>query len=249
MAFPTDVLDNEWGDQDNLQMWRAPQVTQLNGIQLLPLEAKALHVIGTLVRVFNSVGYLLYCGSRNRPYADYYLYAYLLACTTIELLGRCQTGEANIRRSTLEPGLRNTGLGAITVNIQRNGQPGDYTYGEDRLSALRNLAAHGQGVASAHGQRQDVLLHVELLDVFPDRLMAAFDDYYEELFESPNPQMRRMLANAAVDPVLYSNESGQIYISPIRYAYENIYQPGRRPSQVLEHTDWQVYNPERDRQL
>jgi hypothetical protein len=248
MAFPADIHDNEW-DQDNLQMWRVPQVTELNGIQLFPLEAKALHVIGTLVRVFDSVGYLLYCGSKNRPYTNYYLYAYLLACTAIELLGRCQTGEANIRCSTLEPGLRNVGLGTVTVNVQRNGQPSGYTYDENRLSALRNLAAHGQGVASAHGQRQDALLHVELLDSFPSKLMAAFDGYYEELFESSNPQMRRMLAVAAVDPVLYSNESGQVYISPIRYAYENIYQPGRKPSQVLEHTDWQVYNPERDKWL
>jgi len=248
MAFPTDVHDNKW-DQDNLQMWRRPQVTELNGVRLLPLEAKALHVIGTLVRVFDSVGYLLYCGPEKRPSADYYLYAYLLACTAIELLGRCQTGEASIRCSTLEPGLRIVGLETVTVNVRRNGQPSGYTYDKKRLSALRNLAAHGQGVASAQRKRQDVLLHVELLDSFPSKLVAAFDRYYEELFESSDPQMRRMLAVAAIDPVLYSNESGQVYVSPIRYAYENICQPGRKPNQVLKHTDWQVYDPERDKQL
>lgn len=246
MTFPTDTQNSEW-DQNNLHVWSVPQVTKLNDVQLLPLEAKALHVIGTLVRVFDSVSYLLYCGAMDRPYANYYLYAYLLACTAIELLGRCQTGEANIGRSTLEPGLRNVGLDAVTVNIQRNGQTSGYIYDENKLSALRNLAAHGQGVASAHGQRQDVLLHVELLNSFPSKLMTAFDDYYKELFESPNPQMRRKLAAAAVEPVLYSNGSGQVFISSIRYAYENIYLPGKKPSQVLEHTDWQVYDPERDR--
>jgi hypothetical protein len=117
----------------------------------------------------------------------------------------------------LGPGLKIVGLGEVTVNIQRNGQPINYKYDEKRLSALRNLAAHGQGVASAHRQRQDVLLHVELLDSFPRKLMAEFDDYYKELYEPSNPQIRRMLAVAAVDPVLYSNESGQVYIS-IRYA-------------------------------
>lgn len=207
------------------------------------------HVIGTLVRIFDSVGYLLYCGPRDRPYADYYLYAYLLACTAIELLGRCQTGEADIRHSTLEHGLRNVRLETVTVNIQRNGQPSGYTFDKNRLSALRNLVAHGQGVASAHGQRQDVLVHIELLDSFPHKLIVAYDSYFEELFESTDPQMRKMLAAAAVDPVLYSSESGQIYVSPISYAYENMYRPGRKPSQVMKYTDWQVYNPGRDKQL
>ena len=248
MPVPTDIHDNEW-DQDSYQMWSDPQVTNLVGTQLLPLEAKALHVVGTLAQIFNSAGYVLYCGARERPYADYYLYAYLLACTAIELLGRCQTGEQSITRSTLRSGLRSVGLQTVTVNINRAGQPASYVYNEDRLVALRNLAGHGQAVASTGGQRQDVILYVELLDTFPERLTVAFDNYYEDLFESNDPEMQRRLATAAVEPVLYADESGQVYVSPLKYAYEEIYQPARKPSDVLVHTDWQVYKPERDRRL
>jgi hypothetical protein len=175
MAFPTDIQDNEW-NQDNLPMWRNPQVTNLAGAQLLPLEAKALHVIGTLAQIFNSVGYVLYCGAQERPYADYYLYAYLLACTAIELLGRCQTGERSITRSTLRSGLQGVGLQTVTVNINRGGQPTGYVYNEDMLAALRNLAGHGQAVASANGQRQDVILHVELLEAIAGQAAQALPE-------------------------------------------------------------------------
>ncbi len=245
MPFPNDIPDNEW-NQNNLQLWNNTYVTNQNGLQLLPLEAKALHVIGTLVQIFNSVGYLLYCGNRQRPCADNYLYAYLLACTAIELIGRCRTGETNLARSTLEIGFTSIGITTITVNINQNGLPRGYVYNIDQLIALRNLAAHGQGVASAHRRSQNVFLHVELLDSFPGRLMEAFDRYYEDLFESADPIIRRMLALSAVEPVLYSIQSGQVYISPISKAHSEIYQYGRRPSQMVEYTDWQVYNPERD---
>ena len=247
MAFPSDVHDSEW-NPDNLQRWKDPRVTELNRVRLLPLEAKALHVIGTLVQIFDAAGYLLYCGAQNRPYANYYLYAYLLACTAVELLGRCRVGEAGLR-STLGDGLREVGLGKVTVNVMRDGQPYGHPYSEEMLCALRNLAAHRQAVASAGGQRHDVLLHVELLDSFPGKLMAAFDEYYAEVFQSPDPGMRRKLAKALVEPVLYSDKSGQVYVSPIRYAYKNIYKLGKKPSEVLKYTDWQVYNPERDRKL
>jgi hypothetical protein len=247
MPFPNDIPDSQW-NRDNLPLWNTPDVTNLNGIQLLPLEAKALHVIGTLVQIFNSVGYLLYCGNIQRPYADYYLYAYLLTCTAIELIGRCRTGETRLSRSTLESGFTDVGITTITVNINRKGVPSGYIYNVNQLMALRNLAAHGQGIASAGG-RQDVLLHVELLDSFPGRLMGAYDRYYEDLFESSDPTARRMLAISAVEPVLYSNDSGQIYISPLQEAYKEIYQAGKKPSQVVEHTDWQVYNPERDKNI
>jgi hypothetical protein len=246
MAFPNDVNANQW-NQDNLQMWSDSQVTDLDGVQLLPLEAKALHVIGTLVRIFDGVGYLLYCGPAPRPYANHYLYAYLLACTAIELLGRCQSGEQNPAQGTLRRGLRIVDLQTVTVNVFRDGEPDAYIYDEDRLVALRNLAAHGQGVASVHGQSHDVILHVELLDSFANKLATAFDCYYAALFEAADPGARGLLSAAAVEPVLHSHKSGQVYVSPIRYAYQQIYKPQRRPSQVLRNTDWQVYNPPRDR--
>lgn len=242
MPFPSDIPNRTW-DPGNLQKWSDPQVTTIGSVQLQPLEAKALHVIGTLVQIFDSVGYLLYCGPGGRPYANYYLYAYLLACTAIELLGRCQSGETNIAASTLRTGLQNVGLDNVTVNVQRNGQVVGYTYNVVKLSALRNLASHGQAVASANRQSQDVFLHVELLDSFPSQLMQAYDSYYNDLFVSTNPSMRRMLAISAVEPVLYSQESGQVFISPIQKAYNEIYQAGVTPSQILTHTNWQVYNP------
>ena len=118
-----------------------------------------------------------------------------------------------------------------------------------KLTALRNLVANGQAVASADRKRTEVILHVELLDSFPTKLIVALDDYYESLFLSHDPTMRGNLARAAVDPVLYAEDIGQIpYISPIKYAYARISEPGRKPSQVLRYTDWQLYNPTRDNQ-
>lgn len=248
MSFLNDIPDSNW-NRDNLIFWSDPDITNFNGVHLYPLEAKALHVIGTLVQIFNSVGYLLYCGKKQRPYADYYLYAYLLACTAIELIGRCRTGETSLSHSTLESGFTEVGITEIPVNILRNGVPSDYIYDVNQLIALRNLAAHGQGIATASRARQDVLLHVELLDSFPRRLMGAYDRYYEDLFESSNPTARSKLAISAVEPVLYSKESGQVYNSPHQKAYKEIYELGKKPSQVVVHTDWQVYNPDRDKNL
>jgi len=250
MTFPTDVGDNEWGSQNNLQMWKSPLVTDLRGVRLLPLETKALHTIGTLVQIFDSAGYLLCCGpGKKRPFADYCHYAYLLACSAIELLGRCQNGVTSLRKSTLESGLRLVGLETIDVNIKKNGIWTVYIYDTTKLVALRNLIAHGQGVASAGGAAQKVILHVELLDSFPAKLSKAFDDYHKNLFKSSNPRLRRQLAISRVEPTLYSVQSGQVYRSPVQDAYERIYQPGNKPSQVLKYADWQIYNPERNRLL
>jgi len=248
MVFPNDVSATEW-EQANLQMWSEPKVINLYDGSLLPLEAKALHVVGTIVQILNAVGQLLYPSTEARPYADYYLYAYLLACTAIELLGRCQTGYRGFR-STLKEGLNKAGLETVTVNIVRNGVITGYTYDADMLSALRNLVAHGQAIASEGGNRKDVILHVELLDTFPAKLAATLDGYYEDLFISADPTMRMHLAHTAVEPVLYSEEMGQVpYIPPIKVAYELIHQVGRKPSQALTRTDWQLYNPDRDARL
>jgi hypothetical protein len=230
-------------------MWSEPKVVNLRDRSLLPLEAKALHVIGTIVQILNAVGKLLYPSTEARPYADYYLYAYLLACTAIELFGRCQTGYRGFR-SVLKEGLNKVGLETVTVNVVRNGTITGYTYDADMLAALRNLVAHGQAIASDGGTRKDVILHVELLDTFPAKLAASLDSYFEVLFISTDPTMRTHLAHAAIEPVLYSETMGQVpYIPPIKVAYEIIYQLGKRPSQALTRTDWQLYNPDRDDRL
>jgi hypothetical protein len=244
MSLPCDVDDKDW-EGANLLKWRDPRASTLDGLHLQPLEAKALHVIGTLVGILDSVGYLLYCGRERRPYANYYLYAYLLACTAIELMGRCWAGERG-SRSTLEVGLRTVGLESVIVNVKRDGKCEGYRYDTSRLVALRNLAAHGQAVATADHKSQEVFLSVELLDSFPEKLMGALDGYYYGLFESSEPRLRKNLAAAAVEPVLYSGESGDVYLSPMRKAYNEIYLPAKRPSSVLEHADWQVYSPNRD---
>jgi hypothetical protein len=247
--LPCDIEDKDW-EEANLRKWRDPRVSTLNGVNLLPLEAKALHVIGTLVGILNSVGYLLYCGrEKKRPYPDYYLYAYLLACTAIELMGRCWSGETNMSHATLEVGLKKVGLETVVVNVNRSGRWEGYQYDTSKLIALRNLAAHGQAVATKGGKPQEVFLSVELLDSFPGKLMAALDSYYCGLWESSDSTLRKNLAAAAVEPVLYSGESGDVYVSPMKKAYEEICLAGKRPSLVLEHTDWQVYSPNRDRTL
>jgi len=41
--------------------------------------------------------------------------------------------------------------------------------------------------------------------------------------------------------VLYDERPGQAFISPIKYAYDNIVVPQRAPSDMLQYKDWQVY--------
>ena len=245
MVLPSDTQNSDWG-YDNLQMWNNADLLQLKGrgatgtpyaLQLTPLDAKALHVLGLLVRTFDAAGRLLYFGERG-PYGDYYLHAFLLACSIIELLTRCRNGDQNLihcSNAALERGLREVGLNEIHVGLE------GYVYNPEQLIALRNLAAHGQGVASVRGRSIPVFLHVELLDHFPERLMQAFNDYYNKLFDPTNSNARRNLAGSGVEPVLYSERSGQVFLSPIKYAYERIYLPQKLPNKVLKYTDWQVY--------
>lgn len=249
MSFPVDVSDKEW-NQDNLQRWRDPIVVNSENVHLLPLEAKALHVIGTLVQILDSAGHLLYSSpDKRRPWANYCQYAYLLACSAIELLARCHNGVTNPRKPTLKSGLRIVGLKEVDVNVKKDGEWTIYTYDTTTLVALRNLIAHGQGVASAGDPVERIVLHVELLDSFPDKLSRALDDYYESIFESPDPRLRKQLAISRVEPTLYSVQSGQAYRSPVWDAYSRIYQAGKKPSEVLKYTDWQIYNPARDSSL
>ena len=245
MPFPTDVDQGIWLDH-NYALWSTPQVCEVESVMLEPLEAKALHVIGTLVHIFEAAGHLLYCDPEQaRAYANYGRYVYLLACTAIELIGRCWNGKQNVHDSTLEAGLKIVDLEEVNVNIFANGGHDQYTYDVTRLVALRNLIAHGQGVASANRCSQRVILHVELLDGFPAKLTEAFDKYYERLFKSSNNHFRRKLAEAGVEPSLYTDHSGNIHQSPIKEAYKRIYEPGLKPSDVLRLQDWQIYNPSR----
>jgi len=245
MLLPRDTQNSDW-PQDNLQMWSNLDLLQLQGtdptgtsytVQLAPLEAKALHVFGLLVRTFDAAGHLLYFGQAG-PYGDYYLHAFLLACSLIELLTRCRNGDRNLIRNSnaaLERGLAEVDLDEIHVGLK------GYVYHPEQLVALRNLAAHGQGAASVRGRSIPVFLHVELLDHFPEHLIQSLDDYYNAVFDPVNPDARRNLASSGVEPVLYSERSGQVFPSPMRYTYERIYLPQELPSRVLKYTDWQVY--------
>lgn len=116
------------------------------------------------------------------------------------------------------------------------------TYTLDKLVALRNLAAHGQGVASARRNIiSNIFLHIELLDSFPRCLGQAFDDYYQNLLDPSKYTVRENLAKSGLQPIHYSKRPGQAFISPIRYACDNIVDSQKLPSEVLEYKDWQVY--------
>lgn len=242
--LPADIHSGEW-DPENLVMWSDPQVVQLAGeypegnpysIQLAPLEAKALHVLGLLVQTFNAAGHMLYVRG-DRPWGNFYLHAYLLACTATELLARCKRGDRNLLRDAneaLKDGFRIVGLERVGA--------GEKVYDENDLVALRNLAAHGQGLASVDGRSRAVFLHIELLNGFPEHLMAAFDHYYRQLCERSDPQARKMLAVCGVEPVsYYETQPGNAFVPPNQYAYENIFIAQKVPSEVLRNTDWTVY--------
>jgi len=118
--LPRDVQSGDWQSQ-NLAMWSDPEVVQFAGeypegnpysIQLAPLEAKALHILGLLVQTFNAAGHMLYVRG-DRPWGNFYLHAYLLACTAIELLARCTRGDPDLRydaNEALKEGFRIVGL-------------------------------------------------------------------------------------------------------------------------------------------
>jgi len=169
--FPDDVSESVWR-ASNLAMWQDSRITGLVGSGLSPLEAKAWHVIGLLVRAFDAAGHLLYFVRDGRlfgPKANHYLHAYLVACSAIELLARCREGHEDFlggrgssspgTNEALRRGFRITDLVNDDDILSTNEE--DYTL--DKLIALRNLAAHGMGVASARGRtRMDVFLHIEL---------------------------------------------------------------------------------------
>jgi hypothetical protein len=134
--LPNDTVPGDWGP-DNLQKWSAGALLQLVGYNdpLAPLEAKSLHVIGLLVQTYNAASHLLYVGGQG-PCANYYLHAYLLACSAIELLARCKDGDQDLTVGT-NPALRR-GFGYITqLPIVTNQEQ----YDGDKLVALRNLAS------------------------------------------------------------------------------------------------------------
>jgi hypothetical protein len=245
--LPPDTQTGEW-ECANLAMWNDPHVVQLAGeypernpysIQLAPLEAKALHVFGLLLLTFDAAGHMLYFGSSG-PWANFYPPAYLLACTAVELLARCKRGDPDLRHGTneaLKDGFRIVGLERVGA--------GDMVYDEDDLVALRNLAAHGQGLASVGGKRRPVRLHIELLNGFPEHLTRAFDDYYNRLRDPSDPHARKTLARSGAEPVsYYDKRPRQAFVPPNQYAYENIFISQKMPGEVLRNTDWTVYRAE-----
>jgi hypothetical protein len=248
--MPCDIADTEgnlptlWSDKELLEI--------VAGVSLKPLEAKALHVFGILLQNFEATGHLLsFAIFENEVFkgwrvaANYYLQAFLLACTSIELLAYCKNGRENLlkdQNDALKSGLQVVGLDPVVTNHG--------TFGANELIALRNLAAHGQGVASVGGQPQPVFLSVELLDSFPKKMMDAFDEYYRLIFKGQNNRWRRNLANSGVIPVHYHpDKSGCAFYTPILYAYQHMIEMAILPSQTLKNIDWQVYIPNQDEKV
>jgi hypothetical protein len=255
ISFPHDVSESGW-NRDNLTKWQDNKISDSIGCKLSPLEAKTWHAIGLLVRTFDAAGHLLYFvrdGQLSGPEPIHYLHAYLIACSAIELLARCKGGHEDFigGRGSLSPttnealkqGFKLANL--VTWHADKGKHilsTNEEQYTLDKLVALRNLAAHGMGVASISGKtRLDVFLHIELLDNFPRHLSDFFDASYRDLIDPSKYDVREKLAKSGLQPVLYAERPGQAFISPIRYAYEQIVSSQKMPSDVLQYTDWQVY--------
>lgn len=255
-----DISDNEWG-QENLWLWSQDRITNLNNypqlqegtrlkhLHITPLKAKAAHSIGLLVRTMNAASHLLYFEERENkgPWANYYLYAYLLSCSALELLGRIYRGDPDLQvnsNTALSHGFEVSGLVSQNANGELVLQTNEETYSLDHLVALRNLAAHGQGQASARRQViRDLFLHIELLDHFGIRISQAIDVFYTSLCNPAEQTLRRQLALCGIEPVLYVgfDRPGQAFIEPIPFTYKNILEPGTSPSDQILNKDWQVY--------
>jgi len=75
--------------------------------------------------------------------------------------------------------------------------------------------------------------------------MRTFDHYYDQLSDPSDPEARKRLAGSGVEPVTYyEKQSGQAFIPPNQYAYENIFISQKLPGEVLRNTDWTVYRVE-----
>jgi hypothetical protein len=193
-----------------------------SGIQLSPFSAKALYVFGMMRHLLESAGWLL------RHQSPFYISAYLLICSALEIFARCLRGDADPEDRQATPRLKRgleeiakTQIGndmdVVAVTPYRN-----YTV-QDCVN-LRNFAAHGAGTP---GSGSDLTLDPLLLHKMLLQTCSAMDCYYMRFRDVSDTAtaVRDNLASAAILPLFRSDG----YVIHVNEMYKHIVTSGKRP--------------------
>jgi len=196
--------------KSNLEKESPEMCLDLQGLTLL--DIKVLYVIGLLSDICDAVTCLL----KQNSYQQYYLPAFGVFSSGVELLGRCLTGWVeDTQGTTLQMGfyylakpsndaIRKTNLEEIenTVVVTSNQPVGKNNSGQytvRHLICLRNYSDHGQAIAKrTQDYISDLGYGYDLMDTLPHKLSDAIKVYLFGL--KSDDAICRKLAQAKITP-------------------------------------------------
>lgn len=163
---------------DHEDAWRELNTKTGNIVGWPPITLKALYILGIIDDFCEAANTLLYT---PKAWPTFYLPAYGLVASGIELLGRSVHGEpadsgtvnTNFRHGFryIQEATPRPDLGPDDVIVTNR-----HTYTISELIALRHFTLHGQATF-----RTDPDLNIELLDSFPTLIAAALEKYWNAL--------------------------------------------------------------------
>lgn len=209
----TVVIATEW--QDAVAMLSSD-------VNITPYVAKCLYFIGTVRHIVDAASKLF----KNK----YNLPALLLACSVIELLGRCIRGDATHYKGDaerLKVGFRKI-IEVCFPYKEKNNQKiftsDTMSYSQKDLIALRNFGAHG----FSGSDRQNLYIDRLFIGWLLGGIGETLDSYFEELKVSDSAA--KNMARAGIDPLFVHGADGKrrpIHVEKIyNYLNENG-QPGK----------------------
>ncbi len=168
-----------------------------NAVQWPPISLKALYVLGIIHDFCHAANHLLVS---DLAWPTFYLPAYNLVASGIEILGRVVGGEVR-DQGTVGINFRK-GFGYLRETTPLPGEPPEIViatnhnkYNVSALIELRNFATHGQATFDPKNMKIDI----ELLDNFPTLIAAALERYWNELQRDVG--LCELLAQANVVPL------------------------------------------------
>lgn len=166
-----------------------------------PLELKGAYVVGLVDDICRGVECLL---RAERAWPELYLPAFGLFASSVDLLGRCLTGNSTLdTNENLRVGLWYLFNGSVrpppkSVPSQVASQvvltSQGVSYSIDDLRVLRDYCAHGQAARKALSGVDNALL-----ENFPQRIGTAMETYWSALLSDTEYCLR--LGKARLDPL------------------------------------------------
>lgn len=185
---------------ENHEKWkRLQEIVQANVI-FEPVEIKTFYIIGLMDDICKSVQCLLEC---KDSWPEKYLPAFSLFASSVDLLGRCLTGNKTVNlNQNLKVGfwyLFHPEETPVPKSLNSSNASDDLlesqgvTYSVNQLVALRHFCAHGQATTDALPAFDN-----KLLSYFPDLMGDAMETYWYALQEDPEYSIR--MGAARIDP-------------------------------------------------